>query len=286
MASQQDLLANLQALTQQAQGGVPRMVQPTSRTNGSPSPYTKASGYPDITQGATGVFDVASAKTRQQQSKLNTSARSASSRYPDITEQVASAKAGQQKPSGALGVLAGVLDNPIAKTVLAPLAVMDYGRRAIISGVRETIDLLDTDKNTKASIGDWFKQTKDPTYGFGTAFPMSGKLGRVVGLVGDLALDPINWLTLGAYIPEDLAIQGLREGAQVGARIAVKDLAEASAHELASLGPSQLINLQRAAAVEEKIASAGVSFVVVCTLLLLYVSNTGYNNLCQGSLVT
>ena len=60
MASQQDLLANLQSLTRQAQGGVPRMVQPTSRTNGSPSPYKKASGYPDITDGTSasgGVFN-------------------------------------------------------------------------------------------------------------------------------------------------------------------------------------------------------------------------------------
>jgi hypothetical protein len=184
MASQQDLLANLQALTQQAQGGVPRMVAPTSRTNGPTSSSKRSSGYPDITEGSTGVFDASSIKTRQQQSKLNTSARVASSRYPDITEQVASAKAGQQKPSGALGVVAGLLDNPIAKTVLAPLAVLDYGRRGIISGVREIADIVDTDKETKASIGDWFKQTKDPTYGFGTAFPIPGKLGRVIGLVG------------------------------------------------------------------------------------------------------
>lgn len=259
MASQQDLLANLQALTQQAQGGITRMVQPTSRTNGSPSPYTKASGYPDITQGVSKVFDAGMAKTRQQQSILNTSARATSSRYPDITEQVASAKAGQQKAGGALGVVAGLLDNPIAKTVLAPLAVMDYGRRGIISGVREIADVIDGNKNTKASIGDWFKQTRDPSYGFGTAFPIPGKLGRVVGLVGDLALDPINWLTFGTYIPESLAIKGLREGAQIGARIAVKEFAEAGAHELASLGPAQLINLQRAAMVEEKIAQAGVS---------------------------
>jgi hypothetical protein len=262
MASQQDLLANLQALTRQAQGGVPRMVQPTSRTNGSPSPYKKASGYPDITEGTSasgGVFNPDVTKTQQQQFKLNTSARVASSMYPDITEQVASAKAGQKQPGGTLGILAGVLDNPIAKTVLAPLAVLDYGRRGIISGVREIADVLDTDKNTKISIGDWFKQTKDPLYGFGTAFPMPGKLGRVVGLVGDLALDPINWLTLGTRIPAGLTIKGLREGAQIGARIGAKEFAEAGAHELASLGPAQLINLQRAAAVEEKIAQAGVS---------------------------
>ena len=258
MASQQDLLANLQALTQQAQGGIPRMVAPTARTNGPTSSFKRSSGYPDITEGATGVFDASLTKTRQQQSKLNTSARVASSRYPDITEQVASAKAGQKKPGGALGIAASLLDNPIAKAVLAPLAVLDYGRRGIISGVNEIADVLDTDKNTKISIGDWFKQTKDPLYGFGTAFPIPGKLGRVVGLIGDLALDPINWLTLGVGVPASLTVKGLREGAQIGARIAVKEFAEAGAHELASLGPAQLINLQRAAAAEQKIAQAGV----------------------------
>jgi hypothetical protein len=281
MASQQDLLANLQALTQQAQGGVPRMVAPTSRTNG-PTSSKRSSGYPDITEGSTGVFDASSTKTRQQQSKLNTSARVASSRYPDITEQVASAKAGQQKPSGALGVVAGLLDNPIAKTVLAPLAVLDYGRRGIISGVREIADIVDTDKETKASIGDWFKQTKDPTYGFGTAFPIPGKLGRVIGLVGDLALDPINWLTLGVNVPASLTVKGLREGAQIGARIAVKEFAEAGAHELASLGPAQLINLQRAAAVEQKIAQAGVS---ARTLLGKRLTNTWQGKTKLASLV-
>ena len=260
MASQQDLLANLQALTQQAQGGIPRMVAPTSRTNAPVSTARKFSSSPGLTDMYGGQQqDAAGVKTSVGQNKLNATARVASARYPGITEQVAAAKAGQQKASGALGVVAGLLDNPIAKTVLAPLAVMDYGRRGIISGVREIADVLDTDKNTKISIGDWFKQTKDPTYGFGTAFPIPGTLGRVVGLVGDLALDPINWLTLGVNVPKSLAIKGLREGAQIGARIAVKEFAEAGAHELASLGPAQLFNLQRAAAVEEKIAQAGVS---------------------------
>ena len=137
MASQQDLLANLQALTQQAQGGIPRMVAPTSRTNAPVSTARKFSSSPGLTDMYGGQQqDAAGIKTSVGQNKLNATARVASARYPGITEQVASAKAGQQKPSGALGVLAGVLDNPIAKTVLAPLAVMDYGRRAIISGVR------------------------------------------------------------------------------------------------------------------------------------------------------
>ena len=283
MASQQDLLANLQALTQQAQGGIPRMVAPTSRTNAPISTARKFSSPPGLTDMyGSRQQDTAGVKTSVQQNKLNTTARVASARYPGITEQVASAKAGQQKPSGALGVLAGVMGSPILKPVMNVLGTLDLGRRAIISGVRETADLLDGNKNTHASLTDWFNQTKDPTYGFGKAFPMSGNFGRVVGLVGDLALDPINWLTLGAYIPEDLAIQGLREGVQVGANIATRDLAEASAHELASLGPTQLINLQRAAAVEEKIASAGVS---ARTLLGKRLANTWQGKAKLASLV-
>jgi hypothetical protein len=283
MASQQDLLANLQALTQQAQGGVPRMVAPTSRTNAPTSTTRKFSSSPGLTDMYGGQqVSPDGVKTFAAQNSLNKTARVASTRYPGITEQVASAKAGQKKPSGALGIAASLLDNPIAKTVLAPLMVLDYGRRGIISGVREVADVLDTDKNTKISIGDWFKQTKDPLYGFGTAFPIPGKLGRVIGLVGDLALDPINWLTLGGNIPKSLAVKGLREGAQIGARIAVKEFAEAGAHELASLGPAQLINLQRAAAAEQKIAQAGVS---ARTLLGKRLTNTWQGKTKLASLV-
>lgn len=86
------------------------------------------------------------------------------------------------------------------KNLLMPLQILDTPRRAIISGLREVVDVLDTDPNTKASFGDFADQTKDFSYGFGRAFPMKGWAGRVVGLIGDVALDPLTWATLGGTV--------------------------------------------------------------------------------------
>ena len=86
------------------------------------------------------------------------------------------------------------------KHLLMPLQIIDTPRRAIISGLREVVDVLDTDPNTKASFSDFADQTKDFSYGFGKAFPMKGWAGRIVGLVGDVALDPLTWATLGGTV--------------------------------------------------------------------------------------
>jgi hypothetical protein len=84
--------------------------------------------------------------------------------------------------------------------LLKPLEVLSIPRNAIISTVREVVDVLDSDPNTKGSWGDWFNQTKDTTYGFGKAFPMKGWLGRVVGFAGDVLLDPLTYATLGGTV--------------------------------------------------------------------------------------
>lgn len=128
---------------------------------------------------------------------------------PTYSDQIRAAAAGKPADSGALGTIGkALIDNPISKAVLAPLTVLDTGRRAVISAAREATDLFDTDKNTTASISDWFKQTKDTSYGFGKAFPMEGWTGRLVGLAGDIALDPLTYLTLGGSIPERAAMEG------------------------------------------------------------------------------
>jgi hypothetical protein len=98
-----------------------------------------------------------------------------------------------QKPAG------------FSKAILAPIQLLDTPKRAIVSAIRETVDLLDTDKNTKASFGDWFNQTKDVNYGFGTAFPMKGWKGRVVGFLGDVLLDPLTYATLGGTVASKAA---------------------------------------------------------------------------------
>jgi len=93
-------------------------------------------------------------------------------------------------------------------TVLKPLIVLDTPRRAVISGIRETVDALDSDPNTTASWSDFKKQTSDPVYGFGTAFPMKGWAGRAIGFVGDVLLDPVTYATLGGAVPAKAVLKG------------------------------------------------------------------------------
>lgn len=243
MASQQDLLSALQGLSQQSSASrnrapAPVAIAPTTRT--SAPPRVGAGGAPNlfdqvVKQSSTMASNPRDAKTRTAIRGLDVYAKKQGAKYPNVLDEIQAAKEGQSKPSGALGVVANVLDNPIAKTVLAPLVVLDTGRRGIISGIREVADILDTDEKTTASFGDWFDQTKDVTYGFGTAFPMKGWGGRIVGLVGDLALDPINWLTLGANVPKSLATKGVSNALMKGAAM--------SAEELASMGPTALAKL-------------------------------------------
>jgi hypothetical protein len=92
--------------------------------------------------------------------------------------------------------------------ILKPLTVLDTPRRAIISGVREIADVLDSNPDTNASLGDWWKQTKDTSYGFGTAFPMSGWGGKIVGFIGDVALDPLTYATLGGTVAAKSVVRG------------------------------------------------------------------------------
>ena len=86
------------------------------------------------------------------------------------------------------------------KNLLLPLQILDTPRRAVISGVRELVDVLDSDSNTNASFSDFLNQAKDFDYGTGKAFPMKGWGGRILGLVGDIALDPLTYATLGGTV--------------------------------------------------------------------------------------
>ena len=97
----------------------------------------------------------------------------------------------------------------VLSTALKPLIILDTPRRAIISGIRETADMLDSDPNTNASWGDFRKQTMDASYGFGTAFPMKGFLGRAIGFIGDVALDPLTYATFGSTVAKKAVVKGL-----------------------------------------------------------------------------
>ena len=132
----------------------------------------------------TGITDP---KTRDLYNQVSDTKLSITRQNPNLAEQVKAIGGGSSSSLGRLG-----------RNLLGVVTTIDTPRRAVISGVREIADILDTDPKTKGSLSDWAKQTKDPTYGFGTAFPMKGNWGRFVGFVGDVGLDPLTYVTAGA----------------------------------------------------------------------------------------
>lgn len=140
------------------------------------------------------------AKNIQSQLSLRDSTISALQKAPRLKDRAGLIAQGKETGGGgALGTVGKLLiDNPVSKTVLGGLSIVDTPRRFVISGAREIVDALDSDPETNASFKDLFSQTKDVSYGFGTAFPMEGWGGRVVGFLGDVLLDPLTYATLGS----------------------------------------------------------------------------------------
>lgn len=121
-------------------------------------------------------------------------------RYPQLKDLVSSTKAGtaQSKPGGVLGT---ILNNPVARVALKPLEALAIPGRAVVAGIEEFRDVFDGDSSTSASFGDFVKNVKDPTYGFGKAFKIDTGfiwLDRAIGLAGDVLLDPVSYVTFGA----------------------------------------------------------------------------------------
>ena len=91
-----------------------------------------------------------------------------------------------------------VFDNPVARTALKPLEILDYGRKAILSTVQEAGDFLE---GKGWSNQDWKDQVADPNFGFGKVigdFTGVKWVDRALGLVGDIAFDPLTYVSLGA----------------------------------------------------------------------------------------
>lgn len=134
-----------------------------------------------------------------------------------------------QDVGGWKGVVSAALDNPIAKTALAPLMVLDYGRSAAVSGVKEIADAFDGNVQTKGDFLEFMKQTKNHI-GFGDIeqFKSGNKwMDRITGFVGDVALDPLTYLTLGTGATANL---GSRVG--LAAEIAEKGAAKVVSKEI------------------------------------------------------
>jgi hypothetical protein len=148
----------------------------------------------------TSPTSIDAAKNIQSQLSLRDSTISALQKAPRLGDRAGLIAQGKDTGGGgALGSVGKLLiDNPISKTILGGLSVVDTPRRFVISSVRELVDAVDSNPLTDASFKDLFTQTKDVSYGFGTAFPMEGWGGRVVGFLGDVLLDPLTYATFGS----------------------------------------------------------------------------------------
>jgi uncharacterized protein YutD len=112
---------------------------------------------------------------------------------------------------------------------LNPLNMIALTSRASASTARELMDLFDSDSDTKSSFRDFFKQTLDTSYGYGSAFPMKGWKGRIVGFAGDVLLDPLTYATFGGSVAADGLATAARAGGRAAARAAAKEFIAESA---------------------------------------------------------
>ena len=203
MAIDQDILAKLRALSNQSSSTPQQSLRPTLPGRTSMVNTSLSQRLPAPTQ------QRFSPQVGRAQAKLSNYTRNSASEFPSLSERLKLIKGGQTEQSTGLGGIGGaILNNPITKTALGALSIIDTPRRAIISGLREGMDLLDSDPNTKASFGDLLNQTADTSYGFGTAFPMKGAFGRVVGFLGDVAFDPLTYATLGSTVAAKATLKG------------------------------------------------------------------------------
>lgn len=93
---------------------------------------------------------------------------------------------------------ANVFGSGIGKVAIEALTALDVGRRFVTSTIKETADLVQGDG---FDVGDWMVQTISPEaqVGAGDLAPDTGFiwLDRAIGFVGDVALDPLTYVSFG-----------------------------------------------------------------------------------------
>ena len=112
----------------------------------------------------------------------------------------------KQDQGGFMGLLQDILESPVGKVVGKAGEIISIPGRVIPSAMEEIANALDNDPNTVASWGDFAKQIADPTFGFGTVVGdvfdkdtwWGTALNRSIGLIGDIVLDPLTYVTFGA----------------------------------------------------------------------------------------
>lgn len=114
----------------------------------------------------------------------------------------------------------------LLKPFVPAFRAYSYIPNTIISAEKEVSDIFN---RGDASFGDFVKQLKDPTYGFGTAFPTAPgasllrripKVGettykytnRLWGGAGDIFSDPITYLSAGGSVLPELLAEGATRG--------------------------------------------------------------------------
>ena len=142
----------------------------------------------------------------------------------------------QGGPGGWQGIVAAALDNPIAKTALAPLSMLDLGRSSVVSGLKEFTDAIDFNPNTKASLSEFGQQAKEHI-GFGDVINTGNKwVDRALGFAGDVAFDPLTYLTLGTG-----HLAGLAGRTSLAADLALKGSAKVAAKEISQTALEELV---------------------------------------------
>ena len=100
--------------------------------------------------------------------------------------------------SGWRGFVDDILGSPIGTVLKGAGEVLSIPGRVVTSGLKEGLDALNP--NADASWDDFMTQVKDPTFGFGRITgDLTGNkwIDRAIGFVGDVALDPLTYVTLG-----------------------------------------------------------------------------------------
>lgn len=162
---------------------------------------------------------VAQARNQAAQAQNQTVQAQNNQRYEQAKAAYANKNKQQKKPGGPGGFVGDILSNPVVSTVLKPLSLLQYPKNAIIAGAQEAVKhgpdwlgavnlplLLIDKKKAEADKRGFLERLSDPGYGYGniarqidTGNDLINTWGnRAIGLGGDVALDPLSYLTAGA----------------------------------------------------------------------------------------
>lgn len=168
--------------------------------------------------------------------------------------KAASVQAGRAdgNQGGWKGTLGAVLGNTAVSTALKPLTWLNVPGRTLKSTINELVDGVN---GGDMSFDDWQAQMRDETFGFGDMIGDATDnkwVNRALGFVGDVALDPITYLTLGTG-----KAAGLAGRVAASAQLASKGASDDVVRKTARLGVTTLDDVTRESL---NIGKAGVRF--------------------------